>query len=250
LRIFIHIARLQKFEEPKPERNMQKIKITLEADLAYASLPIPNKMIIPIEAGKLGPLGYKQHDIDPLCAEQIVIAHGGNGRLKISVRVAGRIAIKNFPDLRLGKFKIEIAGGLTALNKKLLVTNPEITQWDMPNVPAPFDRLVKHLMNKFLLKKLLEALQVDLQAPLEKALAQINRPNVFEMVVGKSALAYEFKPNVESFEPKLTIAATGLRLAFAVTLLPSIEMIQPRRARTALRAAAARRRSKRRRRSI
>jgi len=229
---------------------MAKIKITIDADLAYASLPIPNKIIIPIEAGKLGPLSYKPHDTDPLCAEQIVIAHGGNDRLKISLRVTGRIAVNNFPDLRLGKSKIEITSGLTVQDMKLLITAPQITQWDLPNVPAPLEQLVKHLLNKFLLKKLLEALQIDLQAPLEKALAQINRPTVFEIAVGKNRLAYEFKPNVESFEPKLTVAAAGLHLAFAVPLAPAIEMIQPRLARTALRAVETRRRSKRRSRRI
>ncbi len=225
---------------------MEKIKITIEADVAYASLPIPNKIIIPIDAGKLGPLSYKQHDTDPLSAEQIVVAHGGDDRLKISVRVTGRVAVSNFPDLRLGKSRVEITSGLIVRDMKLLITSPQITQWELPNVPAPFEQLAKHLLNKFLLKKLLEALEIDLQAPLEKALAQINRPTAFEIAVGKSRCAYEFKPNVEAFEPKLTVAAAGLHLAFAVPLAPTVEMIQPQLARTTSRNVKTRRGSKKR----
>jgi len=214
---------------------MGKIKIALDADIGYDSLPIPDKIVIPIEDGKIGVLSYKQHRTDPLTAEQIVIGYAGKDRLKINVRVTGRISVSDFPDLRLGGFKVEIIGGLTEQNLKLRLIDPQIPRWNLPNVPALLDNLIKQLLNKFLLKKLAEVLALDLKAPVQKAVSQINRPNVFAMAIGKNNLTYEFKPNVELFEPTLTISAEGLNLKFEATLAPAMTLIQPRMIRTALR---------------
>jgi hypothetical protein len=222
---------------------MGKIKITLAATVGYDSLPIPDKLVIPIATEKFGVFSYKQHDSDPLTAEKIAIRPAGENRLTISLRLTGRIAVKNFPDARLGGSKVEITGRLAIHTLKLRLLDPQITRLDLSGAPAPLDHLMKHLLNKFLLKKLAEALQIDLQTPVEKAMAQINQPDVFELKIGQNNLLYEFNANVEALEPALAVFPEGLQFNFEVALAPAISLIRPL---AAFRKPKARRRIKRR----
>ncbi|GEM_PF-3051061 len=224
---------------------MGKIKITLAAAVGYDSLPIPDKLVIPIAKENIGVFSYKQHDSDPLTAEKITVRPAGENRLTINLRLTGRISVNNFPDPRLGGSKVEITGRLAVHGLKLRLLDPQITRLDLSGAPAPLDNLMKHLLNKFLLKKLAEALEIDLQPPVEKAMAQINRPDVFALKIGQNNLPYEFKANVEAFEPALTVLPEGLHLNFDVTLAPAISLMPPQTIRAALRQPKARRRAKR-----
>jgi hypothetical protein len=224
---------------------MAKTKIALDLDLGFASLPVPDKIVIPIGAGKIGPFSYKQHETDPMTAEKISFQPGGQDRLKINVRVTGRVAVSNFSDLRLGGFKVEVTSGLAVQNLTLRFTAPQITRSDMPNVPPPFDNLIKQLLNKFLLQILAEALEINLKTPMEKALAQINRPIIFDVPLGKNNFKYEFKPNIESVEPQVTVSPAGLRLNFAIGLAPTIGLLQSSIMRAVLPVSRARRRVQR-----
>jgi hypothetical protein len=223
---------------------MGKIKIALDVDIDYDSLPIPAKIVIPIKEGKSGLLSYKQHDVDPLAVGKLVVQYAEKDRVKISVSLTGRLAVSNFPDLRLGGFKVEATSGLTMLDLKLRLLDPQITQLDAPSMPPPLDNLIRQLLKNFLLQKLAEALELDLKKTIENAMAQINRPTTFEMAAGKNVLAYEFKPNVESFAPQLTVSANGLHLDFDVTLAPAIVMVQPQMTHAALETIGPRRRTK------
>jgi len=225
---------------------MGKIKITLAAAIGYDSLPIPDKLVIPIATEKAGVFSYKQHGSDPLAAEKITIRPAKENRLTISLRLTGRIAVSNFPDPRLGGSKVEVTGALAVHDLKLRLLDPQITRLDLSGAPAPLDNLMRHLLNKFLLKKLAEALEIDLQTPVARAMAQINRPNVFELPIGQNNLPYEFKANVETFEPTLAVSPEGLQFNFDVTLAPAISLIRPQTILTALRKPKARRRVKRR----
>ncbi|MCI0693453.1 hypothetical protein L0337_15785 [candidate division KSB1 bacterium] len=115
---------------------MTKAQLFLDVDLAYADVPVPGKIFVPIEAGKFGPISYKSHNTDPLAVE----------------------------------------------------------------------KLIKDLLNRFLLKRLSEVIGADLDAPLEKAKGQINQPIRFQLEIGRGTAAYEFNPNLESFEPDLKIS--------------------------------------------
>jgi hypothetical protein len=35
---------------------MANVNLSLEADLGYADVPVPNKIFVPIDAGKFGPI--------------------------------------------------------------------------------------------------------------------------------------------------------------------------------------------------
>jgi hypothetical protein len=225
---------------------MEKIKITLAAAVGYDSLPIPDKFVIPIATEKAGVFSYKQHDSDPLAAEKITIRPAGENRLAISLRLTGRISVSNFPDPRLGGSKVDITGRLAVHGLKLRLLDAQIARLDLSGAPAPLDTLMRHLLNKFLLKKLAEALEIDLQTPVEKAMAQINRPNVFDLKIGQNNLPYEFKANVEAFEPTLTVLPEGLHLNFEATLAPAISLSRPQTILAALRKPKARRRARRR----
>lgn len=206
---------------------MSKAKLSLHLQVGYESLPIPDKIVIPIGQGKLGPLGYKQHESDPVTAEQFHIQFGDANRLKINLRMTGRIAVSGIlPDLKLGGLKVEIMSNLALQNMALRMTNPVITRLDMPNFPGPADNLVRQLLNKHLLQKLTEIFEVELKTPLEKVMAQINQPSSFDLKVGRSRLVYAFNKNVEYSAPQLTLAPDGLHLDFDVTMAPEIKLMQ------------------------
>jgi hypothetical protein len=216
---------------------MTKAKIVLDADLGYADLPVPEKIFVPIEAGKLGPIGYKSHHADPLAVEKLVIQHAGPDRIKINMRATGRIALSPVPDVRLGGLNVEVESGLAVKDLKLIIKNPRITRLDTPGIPGFADKLIRDLLNRFLLKRLSEVIGADLDAPLEKVKGQINQPIRFQLEIGKGRTAYEFNPNLDSFEPDLTLSQEGIHLRFDVTFAPELALVRPK---VALRRRAAR----------
>ncbi len=211
---------------------MTKVNLSLDVDLGYADMPVPDKIFVPIAAGKFSLFSYKSHPTDPLFVEKVRLQYAADDRLKLSMKVSGRVAVSHFPDLRLGGTTVEIESGLIVKDLKLLIKNLRITQLNLPSLPGPIDKLIGHLLNKFLLKRLSEVIGADLNAPLERAKAQINQPIRFQLEIGKSTTAYEFSPNLESFTPALKIFREGIRLRFEVTFAPELSIVQPKAARS------------------
>jgi hypothetical protein len=226
---------------------MTKVKLSLDADLAYADVPVPDKIFVPIEAGKFGPISYKPHHTDPLAVEKLVIQYAGPDRIKIHMRATGRISLSPVPDVRLGGLNVEVESGLAVKDLKLLIKNPRISKLDMPSVPGPVDKLIRNLLNRFLLNRLSEVIGVDLNEPLEKAKGQINQPIRFQLEIGKGTLAYEFNADLESFAPDLKLSQEGIHLRFDVTFAPELSLAQPKVAltRRATRGVARKRKRKR-----
>jgi hypothetical protein len=205
---------------------MAKVKLSLDADLGYADVPVPDKIVVPIAAGKIGPISYKSHPTDPLAVEKLVIEYAGPDRIKIHTRGTGRIALSPAPDVRLGGMNVEIESGLAIKDLKLLIKNPRLTKLDLPNVTGLVDKLIRDLLNRFLLNRLSEVIAVDLNDSLEKARRQINQPIRFQLDIGKGTAAYEFNPNLESFAPDFKIAQEGIHLWFDVTFAPGLALAQ------------------------
>jgi hypothetical protein len=146
------------------------------------------------------------------------------------MRATGRIALSPVPDVRLGGLNVEVESELAIKDLKLLIKNPRITKLDLPSLPGLVDKLVKNLLNRFLLNRLSEVIGADLNEPLEKAQGQINQPIRFQLEIGKGRTAYEFNPNLESFAPDLKLSPEGIHLRFDVTFAPALSLIQPRMA--------------------
>jgi hypothetical protein len=113
------------------------------------------------------------------------------------------------------------------------------------------DKLIRNILNRFLLNRLSEVITFDLNEPLESAKEQINQPTQFQLEIGKDTMTYEFNPNLESFEPDLKLSQEGINIRFDVTFAPTLSLTQPRAAlrRRAKRGAAIKGRRKRARRS-
>jgi hypothetical protein len=230
---------------------MAKVKLSLDANLGYADVPIPDKIIIPIEAGKFGPISYKPHDTDPLAVEKVVIQYANPNRIKMNMRTTGRISLGPAPDVGLGGLKVEVESGLVVKDLQLLLKNPRLTYLDLPGVPGAVDKLIRNILNRFLLNRLSEVITVDLNEPLEKAGKQINQPIHFQLEIGKGAMAYELNPNLESFEPYLKLSQKAINIRFDMIFAPEFSLTQPQTAlrRRAKRGAALKGRRKRVRRS-
>ncbi len=226
---------------------MTKVKLSLDVDLGYADVPVPEKIFVPIEAGKFGPISYKSHHTDPLAVEKLVVQYADPDRIKIHMRTTGRIALSPVPDVRLGGLNVEVECGLAIKDLKLLIKNPRITKLDLPSLPGPVDKLIRNLLNRFLLNRLSEVIKVDLNESLEKAKEQINQPIRFQLEIGRGTAAYEFNPNLESFEPDLKISREGIHLRFDATFAPQLSLAQPKVALTRRAAKGAARKEKRKR---
>jgi hypothetical protein len=209
---------------------MAKIKLSLNADLGYAEVPVPEKIVVPIEAGKFGPISYKPHATEPLAVEKVVMQYAGPGRIKIHMRGTGRIVLSPAPDVRLGGMSVEVESGLAVKDLKLLIKNPRITKLDLAGVPGSVDKLIRNLLNRFLLNRLSEVVAVDLRDSLEKARGQINQPIRFQLDIGKGAATYEFNPNLESFAPDLKLSQKGILLQFDVTFAPELSLAKAKAA--------------------
>lgn len=77
---------------------MSRITLTVETNIGYDSIPVPDKMVLPIQAGRVGLFKYKQHESEPFSVEQVKMVHAGGKRVKIGMLAAGRLDISTFPD--------------------------------------------------------------------------------------------------------------------------------------------------------
>ena len=100
---------------------MSKLKLGIVADLDYASLPLPHKLIVPIKKGKFLVFNYAQIKSNPLRVEKISIKHAGGNRLRISLRGTGQLSIKPGPDIKIGGSRTELEGRLVLQNFELQV---------------------------------------------------------------------------------------------------------------------------------
>ena len=202
---------------------MEQIKLSIDVDIGYASIPVPSKIIIPVKPGKVAFWRYKQHQTDPLRLHRIKIEYSANGRIKIRVRGTGRLSIKNFPDLRIGGTKVEIEAGLKVQEMILMVNKPRLTKLDLPNVPGPLDDLLRGFVNDSLMNDLTKALELDLRKPLDEAKTQINQPNVFNIDVGKKKVGYIFTAGVQTFKPQVEILPDKIHIGVDIELAPRID---------------------------
>jgi hypothetical protein len=164
---------------------MNPIKHSITAEIDYESIPLPAKIIIPIEAGKFALFSFRQHDSDPLRVQDLKFSYAGSNSINISMRGTGRLSMKNLPDLKFGGTFLEIQASLSIQNKKLYIEKPTITRLDMPQLPGSLQKLLRHIVNKFLPKLLSEIIELNI-------------------------------------EPNLRVAANGLHLKFDITVSSAV----------------------------
>lgn len=203
---------------------MNETKIELETNISYDSIPFPKKIIIPIEEGNFLVFSYKQHETDPLAVERVKFEYGGGNQIKIGMRGTGRLAVDNFPDVRIGGTKIEVKAGLIFKNTKLCIQHPELTNLDLPNIPNFTDDFFQDILNQYLLPNLEKKLQLDLYDTIENARTKINKPIPFNINIGREEYRYELKLFCELIEPALNISSDGIQIKIYFGFKPEITM--------------------------
>lgn len=148
---------------------MNPIKHSITAEIDYDSIPLPAKIIVPIEAGKFALFSFRQHASDPLSVQDLKISYAGSNSINISMRGTGRLSMKNLPDLKFGGSFLEMQAGLSIQNKKLYLQKPAITRFDMPHLPGPLQKLLRHIVSKFLPKLLSEIIELNIEPDLQVA---------------------------------------------------------------------------------
>jgi len=204
---------------------METIKIVFDVVIGYESISRPVKIILPIEKGKFGILSYAQHGTDPMSIEKVKIGYAGENRIKLSMRGTGRLHVENFPDVRIGGTRVEVAAGMAITNGKLCIQNPMLTHLDLPIIPELADDFFRELLNKYLLKKLSDEFKIDIQETLDEAIGKINEPILFNIQVDRASFNYALQLGLEPIEPELEINVQGIRLKLSMTLKPAIALL-------------------------
>ncbi len=204
---------------------MEDTKLIIDLDIAYESISLPQKIIIPISEGKIGLWSYTQHKTDPLSAEKIKIGYVGEDRIKINMRLTGRVDVNNFPDLIFGGTKVRIDAGMIVETSNLCILDPKLTNLDLPNVPNFADNILRDILNKNL-AELMDGIKVDLQTILENTRRQLNKSIPFKIKLNKEKYNYELRLNIEPIEPEFKINPQGIRLKLYMILKPTVTRLE------------------------
>jgi hypothetical protein len=204
---------------------MYGAKLSAKLAIKFESLPLPEKIVLPITKGKIGGLEYEQHKSDPVSIEKLTFEFAGENRLKIKARGTGQLVIKNAPDLRIGGTKIHIEADLKIEDRKLRFLKPSITRLDFPNIPDMFDKFLRDLFNKHLTKALEQDAYLDLQVTLENLRHQLNKPIPFNMKVDKIKSEYLLELKSEQIDPEFNIDHEGICFTLYADLNPEVKKI-------------------------
>lgn len=204
---------------------MEDTKLTINLNLTYESISIPQKIVIPVNEGKFGLWRYKQHKTDPLSVEKIKFGYVGEDRIKINMMLTGRIDVNNFPDIIFGGTKVRIDAGMIIENSNLCILDPKLTNLDLPNVPNFADNILRDILNKNL-AKLTDGIKVDLQKILENTRRQLNKSIPFKIKLNKEKYDYELRLNIEPIEPEFKINPQGIRLKLYMILKPTVTRVE------------------------
>lgn len=202
---------------------MNGAKLSAKLEINFDTIPLPEKIILPITKGSIGGFDYEQHKSDPMSIEQLKFESTRPNRLKIKARGTGRLTVKNAPDLRIGGTKIEVEADLKIEDQKLRILNPKITRLDFPNLPAMFDKLLREVFNKHLSNALEQDAFIDLRVTLDNLKNQINKPIPFKTQVDKIKSDYILELNSEQFEPEFSLDDQGICFGLHAKLNPAIK---------------------------
>ena len=202
---------------------MHGAKLSAKLEIKFDSLPLPEKIILPITKGKIGGFEYEQHKSDPLSIEKLTFEYAGENRLRIKARGTGQLVIKNAPDLRIGGTKIHLEADLKIEDRKLRFLDPSIIRLDFPNMPNIFDKFLRDIFNKHLTKALEQDAYIDLQLTLENLRHELNRPIPFNMQVDKIKSEHLLELNSEQIEPEFSIDSEGICFILYADLNPLVK---------------------------
>jgi hypothetical protein len=202
---------------------MHGAKLSAKLEIKFDSLPLPEKIILPITKGKIGGFEYEQHKSDPLSIEKLTFEYAGENRLRIKARGTGQLVIKNAPDLRIGGTKIHLEADLKIEDRKLRFLDPSIIRLDFPNMPNIFDKFLRDIFNKHLTKALEQDAYLDLQLTLENLRHELNKPIPFNMQVDKIKSEHLLELNSEQIEPEFSIDSEGICFILYADLNPLVK---------------------------
>lgn len=135
---------------------MQKIELIIDGKIIKKEITTSDKVILPVKEGTIGPFKYRQHPTDPLAVEDLQLEVMGDNKVKIKMRMTGRVQVDNFPDPKMGGTKLDVLTEPSLENGKLCFRKLEITHLDVPNVLSLFDDLIRQVANQNLPEEICE----------------------------------------------------------------------------------------------
>lgn len=201
---------------------MPGAKLSAKLKIKFDSIPLPEKIVLPITKGKIGGFEYEQHKSDPLSIEKLIFEYAGEDRLRIKARGTGQLVVKNAPDLRIGGTKLHLEAHLKIEDRKLRFLDISIIKLDFPNMPNIFDKFLRDIFNKHLTKALEQDAFLDLQLTLENLRHELNRPIPFIMKVEKIKSENYLELNSEQIEPEFSIDTEGICFMLNADLNPKV----------------------------
>lgn len=202
---------------------METSSLKFDLKFDYNSLTLPDKIIIPIEDGTFGPLQYKQNDTDPLAIEQLKLGYAGPDQVQLHLRVTGRIAVNNFPDLKLGGTYLTIQAALSLQDKILYIKTPTLTHVDLPSIPDFADDFIEKIINKNILAQMADNFSIDLTASFVLFEKTMNAPIPLNVSVLAEKQEYTFDLNGTLGDPVLHVLPENLHCAMEMEFTPTLE---------------------------
>lgn len=201
---------------------METSSLKFDLKFDYDSLTLPKKVIIPIDDGQSGPIKYSQHATDPLAIEQIKFSYANPDHVQVHMRVTGRVALKNLPDLKLGGTYLTVVANISLHNKTLFIKNPKLSHIDVPHVPDIADDFIQKLINKHIVNNLSQHFAIDLTATFALFEKTLNTPIPFNVTVLAGQQAYAFDLNGTFGDPILHVRPEHLQCEVEIQFTPSI----------------------------
>jgi len=201
---------------------MGKARVELQTDIAYELLPLPRKIILPLKPGKVGFVKYSQHPEDPVAVELIDVAYLGSNRLKILLRVTGRLDLKPGPDLRLGGTQAEVEGNLVLQDLEIRLQDITLKRLDVAKLPAGLDEWIHRMLGKTIVEELEKNLRLDLHQPFTQLRNEVNRPQPWDFNIGEQTLHYQYTAGMGDINPTLRLSPKAILLTLEVELAPEI----------------------------
>ncbi len=138
---------------------MKKLKFSVDGRTIEKEVTTPDKIILPVKEGTFGLFKYRQHPTDPLAVENLELEVVEDSKVKIKMRMTGRLQVDNFPDPKMGGTKLEVLTKPILENGKICFSELEIAYLNIPNVLNLFDDLIRQVVNQSLPDEICEELK-------------------------------------------------------------------------------------------
>jgi len=206
---------------------MHQATVRIALKLDYKDIPVPEKIVIQLEAGEvrlLRRIQYRQHDTDPLSAVKLAMKYSPGNHLQIAMQMAGRIVLNPGGEFKFGGTRLVLSCKPVIANNKLTLQNATIKEIELPLVPWFLKTFARAVVNKSFLPNLGKSLNFDLENILNKVRQKINALEPIDLNIGNQQFQFHILPNIADGAHELMLYHDGVYLNLNLEFSPRFEI--------------------------